>query len=115
VRNPLYLGNFMTALGFAIAFCGGLGPRRGGFLTAFGLGTMAAVYGSIVPLEEEYLRETFGPEYDDYVARVPRLVPRATPAEPQSGTFESRKLLAAETNTLLWFGAMLAALAVKAR
>ena len=29
VRNPLYLGNFVTALGFTIAFAGGLpGARR---------------------------------------------------------------------------------------
>jgi protein-S-isoprenylcysteine O-methyltransferase Ste14 len=69
MRNPLYLGNFMTALGFSLAFTGGLEPRSRAALIALGLGTMAGVYATIVPLEEEYLRRTFGAEFEDYVAR----------------------------------------------
>jgi protein-S-isoprenylcysteine O-methyltransferase Ste14 len=114
VRNPLYLGNFLTALGFALAFTGGLPEPKRVLLVAAGLGTMLAVYGAIVPLEERYLRATFGQAFDDYVARVPRVVPRMTPAEPQTGTYEPSVIVSAESRTFLTFGAMLLALGLKA-
>lgn len=115
VRNPLYVGNFITALGFSIAFTGNLDLPKRLALGALGLGTMLGVYAAIVPLEEAYLRETFGAEFDDYVARVPRLVPRTSPAEPQAGTYDASVIASAETRTFATFGAMLAALAVRAR
>jgi protein-S-isoprenylcysteine O-methyltransferase Ste14 len=114
VRNPLYAGNFITALGFSIAFTGGLPPGRRALLTAFGLGTMVAVYAAIVPLEEAYLRSTFGSAFDDYVRRVPRLLPRATPAVPAEGTYDARAIARAETRTFVSFALMLAALGAKA-
>ena len=115
VRNPLYVGNFITALGFSIAYTGGLSPARRALATALGLGTMLGVYAAIVPLEETYLRETFGDAFDAYVARVPRLVPRTSPSEPQAGTYDSGVIATAETRTFVTFGAMLAVLALKAR
>ncbi len=114
VRNPLYLGNFLTALGFSIAFTGRLDVRRGAALTAFGLGTMAAVYASIVPLEEAYLRQTFGPAFDEYAARVPPLIPLSEPSAPEHGTFDATALAQAESRTFLTFGAMLAVLGWRA-
>lgn len=115
VRNPLYVGNFITALGFSIAFTGGLGLPKRLVHGMFGLGTMLGVYAAIVPLEEAYLRETFGDDFDAYVARVPRLLPRTSPAEPQAGAYDARVIASAETRTFLTFGAMLAALVVRAR
>ncbi len=115
VRNPLYVGNFITALGFSLAYTGGLPPARRALLTLLGLGTMLGVYAAIVPLEEAYLRETFGDAFDDYVARVPRLVPRTSPSDPQSGTYDAGVIASAESRTFVTFGAMLAMLAVKAR
>jgi protein-S-isoprenylcysteine O-methyltransferase Ste14 len=114
VRNPLYVGNFVTALGFTIAFTGGLDATRRAALFAFGLGTMLAVYAAIVPHEEAYLRRTFGADFDEYAARVPRLLPRATPSEPQRGVYDARVIAQAETRTFATFGAMLATLALKA-
>ena len=115
VRNPLYAGNFMTALGFSIAYTGGLPPARRALLTALGLGTMLGVYAAIVPLEEAYLRETFGDAFEDYVARVPRLVPQISPTHLQAGTYDASVIASAETRTFVTFGAMLAVLAFKAR
>jgi protein-S-isoprenylcysteine O-methyltransferase Ste14 len=114
VRNPLYVGNFLTALGFALAFTGGLPAPKRVALIAAGLGTMLAVYGAIVPLEEAYLRATFGEAFDDYVARVPRVIPRWTPAEPQMGAYEPSVIASAESRTFLTFGMMLLALGLKA-
>ncbi len=115
VRNPLYVGNFITALGFSIAYTGALPNARRALLTALGLGTMLGVYAAIVPLEEAYLRETFGDLFDDYVARVPRLLPRTSASDPQTGTYDSGVIASAETRTFVTFGAMLAVLAFKAR
>ena len=81
VRNPLYVGNFITALGFTLAFTGGTSPSRRALFGFVGLGAMLAIYAAIVPLEEAYLRETFGPPFDAYVARVPRILPQLLPAK----------------------------------
>lgn len=83
-RNPLYVGNFVTALGFTLAFTGALPPARRAVLAFAGLSTMLAVYAAIVPLEEAYLRETFGAAFDAYVAAVPRIVPRLPTNGPSS-------------------------------
>jgi protein-S-isoprenylcysteine O-methyltransferase Ste14 len=114
VRNPLYLANFVTALGFTIAFTGAVSRARRAALAAFGLGTMLGVYAVIVPLEEAYLRETFGSAFEEYARRVPRLVPRTTPAGAGNGSYDAAVLGKAETRTFGTFGAMLAVLAAKA-
>jgi len=114
VRNPLYVGNFIPALGFTIAFTGDVSAPKRAALAAVGLGTMLAVYAAIVPLEEAYLRERFGGDFDAYARRVPRIVPRTTPAQPQAGNYDSSVIAAAETRTFATFAVMLLALAVKA-
>jgi protein-S-isoprenylcysteine O-methyltransferase Ste14 len=114
VRNPLYVGNFITAAGFALAFTGGntFGARMG--LIAASLGTMAAVYGVIVPHEEQYLRAQFGEPYERYCASVPQIVPAMQPVAEQRGEWKPEVIAQAEKNTFLTFGAMLAVLALKA-
>ena len=114
VRNPLYLGNFLTAAGFSLAFTGKLSARRRVALIGLGLGSMAAVYATIVPLEEAYLRKTFGKAFDEYVERVPRLVPQLEAAVPQRGTYDPAVIAKAETRTFATFSAMLGVLALKA-
>jgi len=114
VRNPLYVGNFITALGFTVAFTGASPPRRRLWLGLGGLGTMLAVYAAIVPLEESYLRATFGADFDAYAERVPRVIPRATPAEPQQGEYDPSVIGSAESRTFATFAAMLAALGIQA-
>jgi protein-S-isoprenylcysteine O-methyltransferase Ste14 len=115
VRNPLYVGNFITALGFALAFTGGnKGAQRTALVTG-ALGTMLAVYSVVVPHEERYLRTTFGAEFDQYVADVPRVMPRTSPAGSEQGTYDPAVIGRAESRTFVTFGAMLLALAFKAR
>lgn len=67
VRNPLYLGTLTTAAGFVIA------ARRWelGLLSAavFGL-----IYLPVVELEEQHLQRLF-PAFQDYAARVHKLLP----------------------------------------
>lgn len=114
MRNPLYAGNFITALGFSIAFIGKNKRPSGLALTCAALGTMAAVYANIIPHEERFLRRTFGTAFDEYCARVPRIVPCRQPSMPAQGTFDPAVIQRAESKTFMTFGVMLAVLAVKA-
>ena len=114
VRNPLYVGNFITALGFAVAFTGGNTAAMRTALVGGALGSMLAVYSVIVPHEERYLRETFGEPFDDYVHAVPRVLPRTSPGGSQQGSYDPAVIGKAESRTFITFGAMLAALAFKA-
>jgi protein-S-isoprenylcysteine O-methyltransferase Ste14 len=114
VRNPLYVGNVITAAGFALAFTGGLRPLQRFLVVGGSLGLMIGVYAVIVPHEEGYLRATFGAAFDEYTARVPRVVPQLEGAQPQHGTFDPTVIRSAESNTFVTFGLMLAALAFKA-
>ena len=114
VRNPLYVGNFLTAAGFAFAFTGKNGALPRALLVAGSLAAMLGVYATIVPHEEAYLRRTFGEEFDEYTRRVPPVFPLVEPAEPQQGSYDPEVIAAAESRTFLTFGAMLAVLAVKA-
>ena len=115
VRNPLYLGNFITAAGFALAFTGGLPRGRRRLLRLGSLGIMFGVYTAIVPLEEGYLLETFGTPFTRYVDSVPRLMWKREPYEAAQGTYDASVVGAAETRTFVWFGVMLAALLFKGR
>jgi hypothetical protein len=67
VRNPLYIGTLTTAAGFVIA------SRRWELGVAFAT-TFLLVYLPVVELEEQHLRTLF-PDYSDYAARVPKLIP----------------------------------------
>jgi protein-S-isoprenylcysteine O-methyltransferase Ste14 len=76
-RNPLYLGSMLIAAGFAVALL----SWPVALLLACGF---AVIYVPVIASEERFLRATF-PEFDAYCRRVPRLIPRLTPAN-HSGT-----------------------------
>jgi len=69
VRNPLYVANAAIIAGLALA-------AGGGAWTLAVLAATLAVYALVVHHEEEQLAALFGPEYDEYRARVPRWWPR---------------------------------------
>jgi protein-S-isoprenylcysteine O-methyltransferase Ste14 len=114
VRNPLYVGNFITALGFAIAFTGRNKALHRIALVCGSLGAMAAVYSIIIPHEEAYLRSQFGPQFERYCQSVPPVVPQAEPMSDAKGTWNPSVIREAESKTFVTFGAMLAVLALKA-
>jgi len=60
IRNPLYLGSMLIAAGFAV------------------------IYIPVIASEERFLRAAF-PGFEDYCRRVPRLIPRLTPARHSNG------------------------------
>ncbi|MFN2529384.1 MAG: isoprenylcysteine carboxylmethyltransferase family protein [Candidatus Baltobacteraceae bacterium] len=114
VRNPLYVGNFITAAGFAIAFTGKNSARARLGLLALSLGTMAAVYATIIPHEEQFLRSEFGADFERYCERVPPLVPLSAPIADGRGEYKPGVIREAESKTFTTFGAVLAILALKA-
>jgi len=68
-RNPLYLGSIIIAAGFAVA-------ARNWWL-AVGMAAMfLAIYVPVIRFEEELLRGLFPNDFDAYMVRVPRLLPR---------------------------------------
>ena len=66
VRNPLYLGTLLAAVGLAIA-------SRRWLLGAVFAVVFLFVYLPVIQLEEQHLRGLF-PEYEDYARLVPALL-----------------------------------------
>ncbi|HZQ42897.1 MAG TPA: isoprenylcysteine carboxylmethyltransferase family protein [Acidobacteriaceae bacterium] len=71
-RNPLYLGSMSIAAGFAVA-------AGRWWLVVLLVAMFLAIYVPTILSEEEFLRGTF-PPFEEYAQRVPRLLPRLTPA-----------------------------------
>lgn len=81
VRNPLYLGTLVVALGIVIA-CRSL-PLAIIFAAVFLL-----VYFPVIELEEQHLRDIF-PAYAQYARRVRRFLPSG-PIDTRAATFRWR-------------------------
>ncbi len=111
-RNPLYLGSMLIAFGFAAA------AASWAILIALAV-LFAAIYIPTIQSEEVYLREHFA-GFDEYAGKVPRLLPRLTPAPvggvaaADAGAF-SRTLYRKhrEYNALIGAGAIYLALVLK--
>jgi protein-S-isoprenylcysteine O-methyltransferase Ste14 len=76
-RNPLYLGSMMMAFGFAAA-------SRSVWITLLLALLFTLIYAPTIYSEEQFLRSTFA-NFPGYAQRVPRLLPRLTPARMQGG------------------------------
>lgn len=100
VRNPLYLGNCITAVGFYVAACGAASMPVRVALAVLMVVLYGGVYGAIIPLEEAYLGQTFGAEYAEYCKRVPRLIPNLTPYADPQGRFDWQVIPRAEVHTI---------------
>ena len=72
VRNPMYVGVFAAILGQALLF--------GNFdVLVYGICMFAIAACFVLLYEEPTLRRTFGAEYADFCANVPRWIPRFSP------------------------------------
>jgi len=115
VRNPLYVGNTVIALGFWLAFAGRTSLVTALLLLAFVLLLAIGVYAAIVPLEESYLAQTFGAQFQSYRAKVPRAIPNGKTMPPleRTGTWRGEVIARAEIITLAFFAAMTAAVILR--
>jgi len=73
VRNPLYLGTLLIALGLAIVL------KMGWAMTVLFLAVLGWVYGKTIREEEGMLGAKFGDEYKKYCSKIPALVPSLIP------------------------------------
>ncbi|OGW60004.1 MAG: hypothetical protein A2V83_07820 [Nitrospirae bacterium RBG_16_64_22] len=76
-RNPLYLGNSLLGLGFAVM------SGRYALIALFPV-LFYLVYAPVIRDEEEVLRKRFGSLFDDMCRRVPKFFPR-WPRRPSPG------------------------------
>jgi protein-S-isoprenylcysteine O-methyltransferase Ste14 len=110
-RNPLYLGSMALAAGFAVA-------AGRWWLVVLLVAMFLAIYVPTILSEEAFLRATFS-DFDDYARRVPRLLPRLTPAHSaasnqQAGHFEPERYRHhREYNAAIGAAAIYAALALR--
>jgi protein-S-isoprenylcysteine O-methyltransferase Ste14 len=107
-RNPLYLGSLLIGIGFAAA-------ARSWWVAVVLVVMFFAIYLPVIRSEEAFLREKF-PEFEEYARRVPRMLPRITPApsDQEAGGFSANLYLKhREYNSLLGAAAMMAVLIVK--
>jgi protein-S-isoprenylcysteine O-methyltransferase Ste14 len=105
VRHPLYLGNTVTAVGFAC------------FTTAWYLPVIVALLGilyheRIAAREESFLEGQFGGEFREWADRVPAMVPNWSLYEPSDTAFVWRRVIAREFHGLLVIGSVLLVLDV---
>jgi len=70
-RNPLYLGSFLIAVGFAVA--SGVWWLALGSVIFF-----LGIYLPVMNVEKNELKEVIGDEYRQYVDDVPAFIPRLT-------------------------------------
>jgi protein-S-isoprenylcysteine O-methyltransferase Ste14 len=93
-RNPMYVGNLLIVAGLAVA-----SNSQTCLLVVIAI--YVFVYIAIVAAEEAFLRNKFGAAYDQYVAEVPRWLPRigALGEALRSGRFHWKRVLVKEFHT----------------
>jgi len=72
VRNPMYVAVVSLILGQGLLF----GSIR---VLEYGIAVWGAFYLFVLIYEEPTLRKTYGPEYEQFCANVPRWIPRLRP------------------------------------
>lgn len=115
MRNPLYVGNTIIAVGFTIAVSGGIPLFQAYALLAFVLALVIAVYSAIIPLEEAFLAHSFGTKYTEYTTLIPRFIPWRGPLAKakQQGTWRANVVWKAESITIMFFALMTLAVLAK--
>ena len=106
-RNPLYNGNFLIWMGFAVI--------SGVFwFLPVAILLFAIEYSFIVRFEEGVLESTFGAEYLAYKAATPRWIPRS-PASGVAGEFDWPQAWRSEVSTFLQYVVLIIAFVIKSR
>jgi protein-S-isoprenylcysteine O-methyltransferase Ste14 len=106
-RNPMYVGNFLLLTGLAIIY-------NSRWVYALGLPLFIGGLLSIIRAEENFLRQKFGAEYDDYCRRVNRFWPQLASlrATVTPMRFDWRRVLRKEYGTTFaWMSAAIFLLA----
>jgi protein-S-isoprenylcysteine O-methyltransferase Ste14 len=112
VRNPLYIGNILIWVGFAVT-------ARLLWMAPLVLALLALEYHAIVTWEEQLLQERRGHEYRDYCADVPRWFPakrtNRRASEDRRAVFSNAETVFSERGTLIAIALGYALLWIKTR
>lgn len=92
-RNPLYLGNFLSGLGFSL-FCGVW------WVPALYVAAFWLYYERIIFREEEYLRSKFGEQFLNWSSRTPAFFPAFRIRVLPERRFDVRRVVRNEYSTL---------------
>jgi len=101
-RNPLYVGNVLTILGLGLA-------SNSVLFMAVGCPLFLFCYIAIILAEENFLRNKFGADFDEYCRQVNRIIPRfAGMMKTINGMeFQWRRVLVKEYgSTFAWMAGM---------
>ena len=117
VRNPLYLGTFLTVFGFTLMLNLNLEPGYVFIVRLLFLGALGFVYYNTIKSEEGMLREKFGKSYEDYCIKVFTLIPRLTPyLQGEKWPFDMQRLIySKEYKSLFWITVIIIAFHLKGR
>ena len=107
-RNPLYDGNILILAGVGLA-------ANSLIFLAVGMPLFLFAYRAIVAAEENFLRQKFGQQFDDYCARVNRFVPNLSGIGEtlRSMEFNWQRLIVKEYGTTFAWTAGLLVLVMK--
>jgi protein-S-isoprenylcysteine O-methyltransferase Ste14 len=97
VRNPLYLGNFITLLGVMLSI-------KVWWLVVIGSFGFFIYMERIILAEEKFLSEKFGKAYDDWRAKTPVIFPNFALWVPPAMKFSWKTVLRREYPGLLGLG-----------
>lgn len=89
VRHPLYLGNYMIALGISLF------PRTWFLPVILSLGFILH-YERVIFSEEDYLERRFGDQFRSWAAKVPIIIPRFRNYQPPKLSFNWKAALRRE-------------------
>jgi protein-S-isoprenylcysteine O-methyltransferase Ste14 len=101
VRNPIYVGNFISWMGFCIASTGSAPLWATFIIYGITIFSNILIYGTIIPLEEEFLENKFGEVYRKYKKAVPSVIPTLKSYNRQQGTYKIHAIRTHEIQTIL--------------
>jgi protein-S-isoprenylcysteine O-methyltransferase Ste14 len=115
VRNPLYLGTFLLAIGFM--FILNLDVNGGNVVKLAFLAALAFMYSKTIQAEQGMLRQKFDKPYDNYCAKVPAMIPCLTPyTEGEQWPFSlDRLIFSKEYKTIVWITVIIISFHLKTR
>ena len=91
IRHPLYVGNFLMWLGVAML------PMNLWFVVAFCL-FYWVYYERIMYAEEEFLKEKFKNEYEEWSKDTPAFIPKLSGYSSNTSSFNWKKVIRQEKN-----------------
>ncbi len=122
VRNPLYLGTFLIAIGFMFILnldmnLIHLDNNFGNLVKIIFLITLGFIYSKTIKDEQGMLLKKFGKTFQDYCAKVPSLFPSLIPyTEGEQWHFDLQRLIfSKEYKTIFWITILIITFHLKTR